>query len=112
MLCDVDHFKDYNDNYGHQKGDSALIALASTFEKVLSRASDCVARYGGEEFVFILPDTTSEGAKRVAENIHQYVHDLNIVHEHSGVADRITLSIGIVSYIPAISEVPSQLAVP
>ncbi|MBD1558916.1 diguanylate cyclase [Vibrio sp. S9_S30] len=109
MLCDVDHFKDYNDNYGHQKGDSALIALGSTFEKVLSRSSDCVARYGGEEFAFILPDTTSEGAKRVAESIHQHVHELNIVHEHSGVADRITLSIGIVSCIPAMTEVPSQL---
>ncbi|CCN45413.1 putative PAS and GGDEF domains protein [Vibrio nigripulchritudo MADA3029] len=109
MLCDVDHFKDYNDNYGHQRGDSALIELAATFEKVLSRSSDCVARYGGEEFAFILPDTSSEGAINVAQNIQQSVHDLNIAHEHSPVSDRITISIGIVSCVPAITEMPSQL---
>ncbi|TON76823.1 hypothetical protein CGH50_29840, partial [Vibrio parahaemolyticus] len=68
---DIDFFKDYNDCYGHQQGDEALIRVAAVFKQVVNRSSDCVARYGGEEFGFILPNTTTEGAEQVAQRIHQ-----------------------------------------
>jgi len=109
MLCDIDYFKDFNDNYGHQKGDDALIQVAQTFSQVLSRKSDFVARYGGEEFAFVLPDTDGEGAQNVALRIHQAVAELDIGHERSLVSDRLTLSIGVVSYIPSNDESASTL---
>jgi len=100
MLCDIDDFKGYNDLYGHQRGDDALIKVAEVFKKVLTRSSDCVARYGGEEFGFILPNTTIEGALLVADKIHQEVKSLALEHESSHVSDLVTVSIGLVSIIP------------
>lgn len=100
MLCDIDFFKGYNDHYGHQLGDEALIKVASVFQSVLPRSSDCVARYGGEEFGFILPNTTASGALKVAERIHQGISELKIEHQASQVAEVITASIGLVSLIP------------
>ncbi len=95
MLCDIDFFKKYNDYYGHQKGDQALQKLAKSFQNVLTRESDGVARYGGEEFVFLLPNTTIEGAQLVSGRIHKAVSELAIEHKlspHNGV---VTLSIGV-----------------
>ncbi len=109
MLCDIDYFKDYNDSYGHQKGDDALIQVAQVFAQVLSRQSDFVARYGGEEFAFLLPDTDVEGAGNVALRIHEAVQELKIDHEQSLVSDWVTLSIGIVSYIPNNDETANGL---
>ncbi|MGD8170929.1 diguanylate cyclase domain-containing protein [Vibrio sp. TRT 21S02] len=100
MLCDIDFFKGYNDRYGHQKGDDALIKVANVFKKVLSRSTDCVARYGGEEFAFLLPNTTSEGALLVAKRIHLEIENLAIEHLASDVSSLLTVSIGIVSYAP------------
>ncbi|WP_394128049.1 diguanylate cyclase domain-containing protein [Vibrio hepatarius] len=100
MLCDIDYFKGFNDYYGHQRGDEALIKVAEVFKKVLPRSSDSVARYGGEEFAFILPNTTSEGAKKVAERIHQGVAELALAHNTSKVSDIVTASIGLVSIVP------------
>tara|TARA_Y100001956_G_scaffold82895_1_gene106557 strand:+ start:1504 stop:3255 length:1752 start_codon:yes stop_codon:yes gene_type:complete len=100
MLCDIDFFKGFNDFYGHQKGDEALIKVAEVFEHVLPRSSDCVARYGGEEFGFILPNTTVEGAKKVADRIHQGVAQLAIAHQASEVSSIVTASVGLVSIVP------------
>ncbi|WP_210443684.1 diguanylate cyclase, partial [Vibrio crassostreae] len=100
MLCDIDFFKGYNDYYGHQQGDDALVQVSQAFKQVLNRSSDCVARYGGEEFGFILPNTTTEGAQLVAQRIHDEVLKLELAHEKSTVSEFITVSIGIVSYIP------------
>ncbi|WP_159738050.1 GGDEF domain-containing protein [Vibrio atypicus] len=100
MLCDIDYFKGFNDFYGHQRGDDALVQVAKVFRSVLPRSSDCVARYGGEEFGFILPNTTVEGAKKVAERIHQGVAKLALTHEKSGVSDVVTASIGLASLTP------------
>ncbi|WP_059021504.1 sensor domain-containing diguanylate cyclase [Vibrio coralliirubri] len=100
MLCDIDFFKGYNDFYGHQQGDDALIQVSQAFKQVLNRSSDCVARYGGEEFGFILPNTTTEGAQLVAQRIHDEVLKLELAHEKSTVSEFITVSIGIISYIP------------
>ncbi|MGF1743598.1 diguanylate cyclase domain-containing protein [Vibrio minamisatsumaniensis] len=100
MLCDIDFFKGYNDFYGHQQGDDALIQVSQAFKQVLNRSSDFVARYGGEEFGFILPNTTTEGAKLVARRIHDEVQNLKLAHEKSTVSELLTVSIGIISYIP------------
>ncbi|MEF1253805.1 diguanylate cyclase domain-containing protein [Vibrio sp. M260112] len=100
ILCDIDYFKGYNDFYGHQRGDEALIKVGEVFKKVLTRSSDCVARYGGEEFGFILPNTTTEGALLVAQRIHEGVAELALEHQKSEVSNQITTSIGLVSIVP------------
>lgn len=109
MLCDIDFFKNFNDNYGHQKGDETLKLVAQSFQDALTRSSDCVARYGGEEFAFIVPNTDHYGAQVLAKNVHNVVKKLNIKHEYSGVSDRITLSIGVVSIKPIAIDTPDQL---
>ncbi|MHC0043475.1 sensor domain-containing diguanylate cyclase [Vibrio campbellii] len=108
MLCDIDFFKDYNDCYGHQQGDEALVKVAAVFQQVASRSSDCVARYGGEEFAFILPNTTTEGALKVAQRIHEQIHELAVEHRSSNTSDRLTVSIGFVAYIPHHGDEPEM----
>jgi diguanylate cyclase (GGDEF)-like protein/PAS domain S-box-containing protein len=108
MLCDIDFFKDYNDCYGHQQGDEALVSVATVFTKVINRSSDCVARYGGEEFGFILPNTTTEGASNVAQRIHEQIRQLDMEHDSSEASERLTVSIGLVSYIPQHGDEPEM----
>lgn len=100
ILCDIDSFKSYNDNYGHQLGDVALRKVADVFSSVVTRATDMVARYGGEEFVMLLPDTTLEGADIVAGKIHQALADAEIAHEYSDISSLLTISLGIASIVP------------
>ncbi|PWI35337.1 diguanylate cyclase [Vibrio albus] len=100
MLCDIDFFKEFNDNYGHQKGDAALIDVARVFSQALNRSSDCIARYGGEEFAFILPDTDQKGAEVLSQKVHKVIAELAIPHQHSQISNRLTVSIGSVSCIP------------
>ncbi|WP_284192379.1 diguanylate cyclase domain-containing protein [Vibrio zhanjiangensis] len=104
MLCDIDYFKGFNDHYGHQAGDEALVKVAQAFRAVLNRSSDCVSRYGGEEFAFILPNSTAEGAYQVAEAIHLKVRQLKLEHNASKVCPILTVSIGIASLIPEPSD--------
>ncbi|ELP5730525.1 diguanylate cyclase [Vibrio vulnificus] len=108
MLCDIDFFKEFNDKYGHQAGDETLLKVAQVFSKVVSRSSDCVARYGGEEFAFLLPNTTSEGASKVAEKIHTFIAEMAIAHSGSKIAECVTISIGLVSYIPSSEDLPEM----
>jgi diguanylate cyclase (GGDEF)-like protein/PAS domain S-box-containing protein len=108
MLCDIDFFKDYNDCYGHQQGDEALVSVATVFTQVINRSSDCVARYGGEEFGFILPNTTTEGARNVAQRIHEKILQLDMEHDSSEASERLTVSIGLVSYIPQHGDEPEM----
>jgi diguanylate cyclase (GGDEF)-like protein len=100
MMIDIDYFKPYNDTYGHTLGDEALKTVAQTLAQIVKRPADLVARYGGEEFVVILPNTDSEGAKQVAENIMTRMHQLAIPHQTSAISQYITLSIGIACLIP------------
>jgi diguanylate cyclase (GGDEF)-like protein len=100
ILADVDHFKHYNDFYGHQEGDRCLRAIASAIQRQVTRPADLVARYGGEEFAVILPETEAKGACMVAEKIRRAVHDLQIDHQGSEAADVVTLSLGINSITP------------
>ncbi|WP_342114763.1 sensor domain-containing diguanylate cyclase [Pseudoduganella sp. OTU4001] len=102
IMIDVDCFKQYNDNYGHQQGDACLIAIARILASVVARPQDLLARYGGEEFAAILPDTDAEGAAIVARHMHDAVRRLAIAHEYSSVAPRVTLSQGICTVGPGV----------
>lgn len=108
MMCDVDHFKRFNDHYGHQAGDDCLRRVATGIAGQFERAADIAARYGGEEFAIIMPETTQDGACHVAEKILQNIRSLNIPHVDSPHA-RVTLSIGIASTIPGVDNPPDDL---
>ena len=95
LMLDVDHFKRYNDRYGHQVGDECLVQVASAIKEGLLGPGDLVARYGGEEFACILPGTDFDGALVVAEGIEQRVRALQIEHADSDVCQAVTLSIGV-----------------
>lgn len=95
IICDIDKFKDYNDLYGHIKGDICLKMVAQTIEQCLARPGDFCGRYGGEEFVVILSDTPLAGAVHVAEKIRQAIVDLAIQHETSPPLQRVTISLGV-----------------
>ena len=104
IMIDIDYFKRYNDHNGHQGGDDCLIRVAQAIAQVPQRPTDLVARYGGEEFAVILSNTDSDGALKIAEEIQLAIATLAIPHEKSEVSDRITLSIGTASIIPALSQ--------
>ena len=97
LLCDIDHFKNYNDTYGHPAGDKALQAVAHVLRRCLHRKEDIVARYGGEEFVAILPETDSDGAMKVAQCIQQKLGNEHIIHFGSNTESHLTMSIGVVT---------------
>ena len=99
ILCDIDHFKCYNDTYGHQAGDRCLHQVAQAIRASAQRPADLVARYGGEEFAVILPDTTLEAACKIAEKVRLHVRGLGISHAQSPY-QCVTLSLGVASFIP------------
>ena len=109
ILIDVDHFKPYNDRYGHPVGDECLRRVAQAINGAISRASDLVARYGGEEFVVLLPGTPCAGAGRVAERIRQAVEALAIPHGASPVSDHVTISLGVAATDQAPGASPEAL---
>ncbi len=96
LLMDIDHFKQYNDNYGHQKGDDVLIAFARTLRESINRADDYAFRLGGEEFGLIYKSKDKQKALEYANRIRENIKKLNIPHEHSSVANHITASMGLV----------------
>jgi diguanylate cyclase (GGDEF)-like protein len=93
LLCDVDHFKLFNDHYGHQRGDECLKAVAGAIQGRL-REGDLAARYGGEEFVIVLPHTPGIRGAQLAEEMRSAVMDLKIEHVASPVCKYVTISIG------------------
>lgn len=95
ILFDIDHFKDYNDYYGHVMGDDCLRQIGSVLTICLDQSDSLAARYGGEEFACILPDTDIISAVIIAENILQRIHDLKIEHKKSPIAQFITASFGV-----------------
>lgn len=95
LLCDIDFFKLYNDNYGHPAGDSCLQKIAQAIAAVAQRPADLVARYGGEEFAVILPKTDGHGALSLARKIQEKIATLKLDHVKSPVSEYVTLSIGI-----------------
>ena len=100
LLVDVDHFKLYNDHYGHQAGDACLRRIAEVLKLSANRSTDLVARYGGEEFVLLLANTGSEGAQEVAQRCRSLLEASALEHAISPIAPHVTLSIGLVSGTP------------
>ncbi len=108
LLCDVDHFKQFNDGYGHQVGDECLKAVARSLQATLRRPADLVARYGGEEFAVILPDTDLGGALLVAEAMRANVEGLRITHRYAGPESGVvTISAGVATVVPARGHIDS-----
>lgn len=101
ILADVDHFKAYNDHYGHQQGDACLRSVADAIGASIFRPSDMASRYGGEEFAIVMPNTDLAGAYAVAERIPKTVSDRALPHEKSATAPHITLSLGVAAMIPS-----------
>ncbi|WP_233864099.1 GGDEF domain-containing protein [Paraburkholderia adhaesiva] len=97
ILLDVDHFKLFNDTYGHIAGDACLKQIAQVLKEACRSTSDFVARYGGEEFIVLLPEIQAEGACAVAERIRTRIAHLEIPHEASQTARHITASLGAVT---------------
>lgn len=100
LLIDVDHFKDYNDNYGHQGGDECLRKVAFALGAALKRPSDIVARYGGEEFGVVIPATSIDGGAMIADALCKSVAALRIPHAFSATAPYVTVSIGVATIQP------------
>ena len=109
LLVDIDFFKTYNDNYGHQGGDECLRRVAHALGAALKRPSDIVARYGGEEFAVVLPDTSLTGASKIAEALREGVESMNIPHGFSQVTDHLTISVGVASIKPLPNQTPEVL---
>jgi diguanylate cyclase (GGDEF)-like protein len=109
LLIDIDCFKDYNDRYGHQAGDECLRAVALTLSRCARRPLDFVARYGGEEFAVILYDASREYVAEVLTRIQRSIAELNIPHEASRVASRLTVSIGAAFIRPGSNRTPEGL---
>jgi two-component system chemotaxis family response regulator WspR len=100
LMCDVDDFKMFNDTYGHLAGDQCLKRVAAVLTEQLKRPGDMVARYGGEEFAVILPDTSIEGAVRVANACRRQLQALAIPNERSLPQGAVTISIGAADAMP------------
>ncbi len=106
LLIDVDHFKAYNDRYGHQAGDQALRRVAQTVESFVRRPFDVLARYGGEEFAAILYDIDGKQALDIAEQVRRAAGDLALEHRGSRTDARITISVGVGVMRPTASRNP------
>lgn len=109
ILLDLDHFKAYNDHYGHQAGDDCLRAVAAAMKARLGRPADLLARYGGEEFVCLLPETPLDGAMAKADDLGRAVQDLGIAHAAATTAPVVTISRGVAALLPEQGHEPAEL---
>ena len=100
-MLDIDHYKQYNDNYGHQAGDDCLVTIAAELRKMEKYEGVHVGRYGGDEFMIIYEGYDKEAVTRMAQEIHDNIEALDLKHEFSEVAPRITLSQGIFVKVPS-----------
>ncbi|KTG17538.1 MULTISPECIES: diguanylate cyclase [unclassified Guyparkeria] len=109
ILFDVDHFKLYNDNYGHPMGDRCLKVIAETVQSTLKRPADLAIRYGGEEFMLVLPRTDARGAATVAEHLRRAVEERKLPHAHSPTETMVTISVGVTTCIPTEEDGENRL---
>jgi len=100
LIIDIDHFKAYNDHYGHQAGDQTLRRVAHTVQKFIRRPFDILTRYGGEEFAAILYDVDGTQAREIAERVRRAVGEMAIAHSASPTTSLITISVGVASIQP------------
>jgi diguanylate cyclase (GGDEF)-like protein len=103
VMVDVDHFKKYNDRYGHVEGDNCLRAVAGALRSATQRPADFIARYGGEEFIFLLPDTDAAGAAVVAEAARAAVARLQLPHAESELG-QVSVSLGAAAIVPEVED--------
>ena len=108
IMLDVDHFKQFNDHYGHLAGDDCLRQVGQELASV-GRSIDFVGRYGGEEFACILPHTDLQGAEKVAERLKKAIVGLGITHEYSSAAPQVTISMGVATALPVNERSPEEL---
>jgi len=109
ILCDIDYFKRYNDEYGHQSGDVCLKKVAQAITQAVKRTTDLVARYGGEEFAIVLPNTNLTGAQQVTADIQQAVGNLKIPHCRSLIGTCVTVSLGVACIADVSDSTPDGL---
>jgi len=100
IMLDLDHFKRYNDHYGHQAGDACLQSVSRALSECLRRPYDTIARYGGEEFVCLMPNTGLEGATIIAKKMESIVRSLQIEHLGCDADQVVTISLGVASIMP------------
>jgi diguanylate cyclase (GGDEF)-like protein len=101
IMLDIDYFKQYNDHYGHIKGDDCLRRVAQVLSLAATRSRDFFARFGGEEFVLVLPETDAKSAEKVAERCRSLILKEQIPHEKSEVSQLLTASLGVGTIIPS-----------
>ncbi len=112
IFMDIDHFKQYNDNYGHVAGDQCLREVAGVLANTLTRGTDLIARYGGEEFVCVLPKSDLKNALQVAQKLQSAILSRALPHKFSSVHDCVTLSFGVTASNPALTkQTPSELLI-
>ncbi|MCG2631719.1 diguanylate cyclase [Bradyrhizobium sp. WYCCWR 13023] len=104
LMIDVDHFKAYNDEYGHPAGDACLRVVAKTIAAEVQRVGDLAARYGGEEFAMLLPNTDAAGCARLGERIRNAIHDAGLVHASNPAGPCVTVSVGGAACRPAVER--------
>ena len=104
IVCDVDHFKGYNDSLGHAAGDACLQAIAEALQSHAMRPTDLAARYGGEEFVILLADTAEDAAARLGEAARAHVERLAIPNPRAATSGVVTVSVGVASIVPTLFD--------
>lgn len=109
ILCDLDHFKRYNDTFGHPAGDRCLIRVSRALLNGPQRPADLVARYGGEEFAIILPNTDTHGAWRIAQKIHDNIRALKIEHAPDNEEKYVTVTMGVSTVLPGHNSTAQML---
>ena len=108
IMIDIDHFKKYNDLYGHQAGDDCLRQVCDALKEYAQRSGELIGRYGGEEFVVLLPRMTLVRAQVLAESMCSRIAGLNIEHGES-MDNKVTISIGVAAMVPSIKDDPANL---
>lgn len=109
LMIDVDHFKNYNDSYGHQAGDACLQEVAAVLKGQMGRSRDLIARYGGEEFACLLPDTDMDGAMHKGRAIVRAVRERGIKHSSFESASVVTVSLGVAVTVPGSTLQPDEM---
>lgn len=109
IMVDLDHFKHFNDAYGHQEGDACLQRASAAMQRAAMRPQDLVARYGGEEFAILLPHLDLAGAEGVARKVLEEIALLDIAHARSSTGTRVTVSMGVASIAPNEQDDPGML---
>ena len=103
-MIDIDHFTEYNEEFGHQDGDDCLTKIGATLSKIVGRPGDLVARFGGEEFALLLARTDQQGASRVASKVREAIEEMKLPHPRSLASQHVTVSVGVASATPALDS--------